>query len=367
MWITTGRLFIVAARGLADLFRRRVLLIAGAVLALGLSGYAQPAAAAELTLPGGYVAKVTNVKFGACNNLSYGYQLDAEEGPEGKLASFPGGCGEAPGPNATIGPYGGAHVLRFYLEDNTCGFTFYSDGSGGSGEHAKITGTNPYLVQLRDGGGFCEYPPGQPIPPSGGGNLEATVTIEPAPVEAPEFGRCKKVAGKAGKYSDKACTENAAGSKTESKFEWFPGPGPKNKFTAKGGSSTLFETNSGYSSGCASEKASGEYVPLSNNKHLTASLVFTGCKVISSPGGVINGASCQTIGQAAGEVIDNPLVGEVGWQNKATNETALALGAAAGYAPNFTPTIDCGGYNFQVRTYGGGLLVFIRNNAMGKK
>jgi hypothetical protein len=340
---------------------RKVVLTAGVVVAVGLSGFAQTATGTELVLPPGEIAKVTQVKFGGCNSLSYGYQLD--EGPGTELASFPGGCGEAPGPNATIGPYPVGHVLRFYLNDNTCGFTFYSDGSGGSGEHGKVNGSNPYLVLLRDGGGFCEYPPGQPIPPSSGGNLEATVTVEPGPTAPPEFGRCKKVGGKAGKFSNGVCTVNVPGSAKEREFEWYPGPGPKNKYTATGGAGTFFETHEGYSGDCTSVKGNGEYLTGSDNKHLTARFEWAGCKVISAPDPKINGASCQSAGRGLGEVVSNPLEGEVGWENKAKHRTALVLGPTVAYEGVFAEW-KCGPYTFVTTTHGRGLLVKIKNNAM---
>src|SRR6478752_1130292 len=71
-----------------SLFGRRALLAAGAVLVVALSGFAQPAWGTELVLPPGEVAKVTQVKFGACSSLTYGYQLD--EGPETNSRRFPG-------------------------------------------------------------------------------------------------------------------------------------------------------------------------------------------------------------------------------------------------------------------------------------
>jgi hypothetical protein len=330
-------------------------------LALGLLGSVQSAFATEISLPAGSVARLTSVKTGACNKLGYGYQLDG--GAKVELGSFEGGCGEMGQSNATIGPFGGAHVLRFYLEDRTCNFTFYSDSSEGSLNHGKVTGSNPYEVVLRDGGGFCEYPPGKELPPSEGGNFTATVAIG-APTEAPDFGRCVKLGAKTGRYSVATCTKNVEGSKTESLYEWESGVGPNHKYTGTGGASTLFETREGYSGACSVEAASGEYSTSADNKHLTMSLVFSGCHVVNSPGGSINGASCQTGGRAAGEVADNPLVGEIGWVNRAKKQTALLLEPAPGYRPDFTQVIECAGFQFQVLVSGRGLLVPIKNDSM---
>jgi hypothetical protein len=340
--------------------RIRILVVG---LAFGLLGFAQNAFATEISLPAGSVAKLTNVKTGACNKLAYGYQLDG--GAQVELGSFAGGCGEMGQANATIGPFGATHVLRFYLEDRTCNFTFFSDGSAGSLNHGNVTGSNPYKLALRDGGGFCEFPPGKELPPSEGGNVTATVTIGVAGApEPPDFGRCVKLATKTGRYSVASCTKNVAGSKTESLYEWQSGVGPNHKYTATGGVSTLFETREGDSAACASETASGEYSTSSDNKHMTMSLVSAGCHVVNSPNGAINGASCQTAGRAEGEVADNPLVGEIGWLNHAKKQTALLLEPAPGNAPDLTPVIECAGFQFQVLASGRGLLVPIKNGSM---
>jgi len=350
----------MAARLVAR-FGRHQLLAAGVVMTLGLSGFAETAMGTELVLPRGDIAKVTQARWLGCNSLGYGYELDG--GLENELAFFPGGCEEAPAPIATIGPYPQDHVLRFYLEDETCGFIFYSDGSAGSGEHANVSGSNPYVVKLRDGGAFCEYPPGQPIPPSEVGNLEATVTFEPIPLEPPEFGRCKKVGGKAGKYSSANCTVNTPGSLKESEFEWTPGPGPKNKYTATGGAGIFYETHEGWHGTCATVKASGEYVAGSANKYLTAQYAWTGCKVVTGPDPTANGDSCQSLGRNEGEVVSVPLAGEVGWENKATKKTALVLEPTAGHGTLFAKW-SCGPYGFSAQTHGRGLLVSIANDSM---
>ena len=82
-------------------------------------------------------------------------------------------------PGATIGPFRTATLLRIFLTDTgippgiNCNYTFYSDGS-----HALVTGTNPYIVDIRDSA-FCNVPPTVPLVPAGVGmgNVSVTVTI----------------------------------------------------------------------------------------------------------------------------------------------------------------------------------------------
>src|ERR1700745_3429357 len=113
----------------------------GARAALALLGplalsamLATSAGATTIGLPAGAVAFVRNVNFGACDGLTFGYQLDA--GAKTELASHSAGCGESTGRDAEIGPFTQAHKVRFYLTDNTCGFTFFSDGT----EHTNVIG-----------------------------------------------------------------------------------------------------------------------------------------------------------------------------------------------------------------------------------
>lgn len=108
--------------------------------------------------PGGFVipahatASFTNAEFGACNNLSWGYQLDA--GPNMVQATFPGGCFSQTAPDVTIGPFAAPTLVRVFLQDNTCGQIYYSDGL--PVDHVIVSGSNPYQLRFADAGGFCE-------------------------------------------------------------------------------------------------------------------------------------------------------------------------------------------------------------------
>lgn len=181
-----------------------------------------------------------------------------------------------------------------------------------------------------------------------------------ASAEAPEFGRCVKQVG--GKFKNAGCSIFAK-TAAEEKYEWVPGPGVNNKFTSTGGATTLYQTRAGNSASCISEQSSGEYLPGTDNKHETTTILWTGCKVVNSPDGVLNGASCTSPGLPAGEVTSNPLVGEVGWENKSLKHTALLLEPASGYGHVFLVAV-CGGYTFESVTVGRGLLVKIANDSM---
>jgi hypothetical protein len=135
--------------------------------------------ATGIIIPVGKVATLSNARWTSnpCDALTYGYQLNL--GANVPLASKPGGvCMNATLPGATIGPFRRAALLRIFLTDTGtpsvgCNYTFYSDGS-----HARVTGTNPYIVDIRDSV-FCQVPPSVPLVPGGVGlgNVSVTVTI----------------------------------------------------------------------------------------------------------------------------------------------------------------------------------------------
>lgn len=113
-------------------------------------------------------ATLTNVVYGACNNLSLGYELD---GVQHVLESVSPGCGVVFGATQTI-HYLSNQTLRLFLRDDSCfGYIFFEDGP-----HGTVVGVNPKQVSISDAGGFCESPPDQPRP---GANLTLTETITP--------------------------------------------------------------------------------------------------------------------------------------------------------------------------------------------
>jgi hypothetical protein len=142
------------------MLRVRALIILAASFALLVAAWAQGVTAlaigspaAGFVIPIGSTASFTNVQFGACNSLTWGYQLDG--GPNQNQFTFAGGCGTGTGPDVTIGPFATAATLRVFLTDNHCSFTYYSDGT--PVDHVIVSGTNPYSLRFADSGGFCEH------------------------------------------------------------------------------------------------------------------------------------------------------------------------------------------------------------------
>ena len=158
--------------------------------------------------------------------------------------------------------------------------------------------------------------------PAGPGTNKAVlnsnfVTTTPRVIESeavlPQIGRCKKVTpvkenGKRvfhGRYENSKCVlENPLplGS-TVGKYEWFPGPGPNNKFSGSSRKVTL-ETVGHQAITCLGSTNSGEYT---GEKTATATLTLTGCKRPAT------GEACQSSGAGAGEIVTSPLSGELGF------------------------------------------------------
>lgn len=113
-------------------------------------------------------ATLTNVVFDACNTLTLGYELNGVLTP---LETVSAGCGVAAGANQ-VTVYDSDDTFRLYLRDDVCGATFFDDGG-----HASVTGTNPFEVDITDGGGFCEFPAGGTRAPAPDGNISWTKTL----------------------------------------------------------------------------------------------------------------------------------------------------------------------------------------------
>jgi hypothetical protein len=119
-----------------------------------------------------------------------------------------------------------------------------------------------------------------------------------ASAAAPEFGRCVARAG--GRYANSGCTQVSAGV---GKFEWEPGPGPKNGFTdvLKPGTRATLKTEGGGVVTCTGETGGGE---IANAKELAgAAFKFTGCESLAAP--------CESAGATQGEIITNTLSGVI--------------------------------------------------------
>ena len=125
--------------------------------------------ASGIIIPKGHTATLTNARFAAFNALTYGYQLDF--GANVDVGSQEEGGENQKTPDVTVGPFSTAELIRVFLTDDTCGFTFYSDGN-----HAEVTGSNPFNVEINDGGAGCELPPSVERK-DGSQNLVLTLTV----------------------------------------------------------------------------------------------------------------------------------------------------------------------------------------------
>lgn len=135
-----------------------------------------------------------------------------------------------------------------------------------------------------------------------------------AMAEAPEIGRCVKVAAKTGKFTSSSCTKEKSGSS----YEWVAGA-EKGGFTGTGTAATL-ETVTKVKVTCKAETSSGDIT--SPKTVYINKVIFTGCESLAK--------KCTTAGAAEGEVVTNPLVGELHWENKASKKVSLDLVPAMG-------------------------------------
>lgn len=128
--------------------------------------------------------------------------------------------------------------------------------------------------------------------------MSATMVASASAV-APELGRCVSHAG--GKFTNNICTKFAT-AKVVGSFEWEPGA-IKKKFTGVGGAATL-ETVHAVKVSCKTEASKGEYTGPKTVGNI--GVVFTGCESL--------GNKCKTPTSAEGEIVTNPLAGEIVWE-----------------------------------------------------
>jgi hypothetical protein len=143
-----------------------------------------------IVIPAGDVATLSSATFGdqiidpgncPANTLAYGYELNA--GANVQLASQ-AGCGAVSG--ATIGPFTTPTQLRIFLDDTSCGNTYYSDGSGAA-NHALVSASNAWTwtVSIMDSDSACVSGGVARVPVAPGtGNLNVTVTLTRATAAA---------------------------------------------------------------------------------------------------------------------------------------------------------------------------------------
>jgi hypothetical protein len=134
------------------------------------------------------------------------------------------------------------------------------------------------------------------------GAISAVIAASASAVAVPEFGRCKAQVG--GKFSNSGCTLLAK-EVSKQKFEWFGGPGPKNKFKAHQKAETLatLETVGGTKITCTTE--SNENAEFNSAKTVAKIIAeFKGCETSKIP--------CNSAGKGTGEITTNALAGKLG-------------------------------------------------------
>jgi hypothetical protein len=145
----------------------------------------------------------------------------------------------------------------------------------------------------------------------------SAVAVASASAEAPEYGRCLKVAKPYnGGFTNSGCTTKSE-AKT-GKYEWYPGVVKKLQ-TSSGGKGALEEVN-GNGVGCAKEHSVGEYSGTKEVKNVV--VTFEHCESA--------GFVCTSPGHSAGELVTNTLEGSVEWENRAARKTELDLYPAGG-------------------------------------
>ena len=131
-----------------------------------------------------------------------------------------------------------------------------------------------------------------------------------AMAEAPEYGRCEKVAKPYdGGFANSKCTSKSE-TKT-GKYEWHPGA-IKAGQTSSGGKGTLEEVGK-YAVACVSESSTGQYSGTKEGKDIIVK--FKKCE--SGP------FTCTTEGHEKGELETKPLAGRLVWENEKTKKTAI--------------------------------------------
>jgi hypothetical protein len=160
----------------------------------------------------------------------------------------------------------------------------------------------------------------------------SAVVAASASAEAPEFGRCLKLASeKVGKtkvyhggYSNGTCT--TASEEKKGKYEWYPGV-VKTHFTTKikEGTKATLETVGDTKVTCTGETSTGEYTGPKTEGNMV--LTLTGCES--------GGYKASSAGAAEGEVVTNPTECELGVVKKGYTPAKQMLGLSCAEEAQF--------------------------------
>jgi len=160
-----------------------VVLVAASVLAVAIS---TPAGAAKpqvgvWNLKAGQIVTFSGISIFGCNNLVGGVAWD--DASTVTLASLPGGdpCTDFPA-DTVLGPFPVARSFRLFLQDVSCGRTYYSDGTstGGTSSDHVTTDKRGRLISFADAGFVGDSCPRADVEtsvPVGQGNFNTSVTI----------------------------------------------------------------------------------------------------------------------------------------------------------------------------------------------
>jgi hypothetical protein len=165
-----------------------------------------------------------------------------------------------------------------------------------------------------------------------------------AVAQAPEFGRCQRVAGEqlgAGKrayhghYSNSVCT--TASPEASGRYEWVPGVA-KTRFTAASqpGTKAVFETASKNKVVCDGETSSGEYTSAKLEQDVV--FRFTGCAFDERYGGDRRKHAsyvASSAGAAEGEIVSEPTECELGVVRAGATPMQDKLGLSCGEEGEF--------------------------------
>lgn len=195
-------------------------------------------------------------------------------------------------------------------------------------------GLNTIQFVVLDEGGFT------------GLDFSATVVSSPCRHSGMEYGRCISQPG--GQYHNAGCTQSLLG-----KWEWFPGPGPKNKFSGKMISPlAILHPRVATEVKCTGESDTGEYT---GPKAIGAVvLTFTGCEDAASN-------KCQSTGAAAGEILSATLEGRLGIIQKGGTQLQDKIGTDLKTAAKAIAEFKCGASTYHI---GGSVIVELKTNKM---
>jgi hypothetical protein len=309
----------------------------------------------SVAITGTNFAEVTAVRFGPSNAASF-----KVNSPTSITAVSPPGAG---GVNVTVTTPGGTSPATAgdqfsFVPPPTVESLNPGRGPATGGTTVTITGTNLNGATAVKFGAVnaASFKVSSPTSitatsPSGSGVVDVSVTTvggttatsvndQFSYLEAPEVGRCVKVAKATGRYLSSTCTSLMAGGS----YEWYPGAakaGFATKIKAATITQTTLETVGKTKVVCKGETSVGHYSGTKEVKNVVIS--FTGCEAAAQ--------KCHTNGAKEGEVTTQTLEGVLGWQRKTAElkTTKVALDLFPAGHTGLVARFECGTQLWEVR------------------